>query len=382
MANLTFYFNEQEHSYYDSAGNTYISVTTLLKQYEKPFNEEYWAVFTWLRDNGYKVKKATTENFIYVNGVHYSIEKAKRLVGATNLKKILKKWNDVRVDAGEFGTSIHNAIEESIDNAMTPVEGKDDVAPFLGMDSVNTTNADAVFSVTESIQRNHISNYNEHLKEYMVVKTIGAVTITAGKVSTDKDMLRNSFVGTNDVILNKLIELVQDGYTIYSEIRLYDSKRLISGTTDVIAIKGNCFLIIDWKTNKYHITFKSGYWKKVKDDKGNTIITDEFVENNETFISPISKLPLSLGNKQALQLSMYARMIEELSDMLCMGLMVFHMKKSQFENVIEYTKEVSMPYLVQEVVDIFDDYTSKNLIDKYHKPTTISKYQFAFKIKK
>lgn len=57
---------------------------------------------------------------------------------------------------------------------------------------------------------------------------------------------------------------INKGYTIYSEIGVFLPELLISGTIDVLAIRPDKFVILDWKTNKDGLHFTSGYYKRIK----------------------------------------------------------------------------------------------------------------------
>lgn len=80
---IRLYFDEPEHKYTDSLGNSYKSTTTLLHEYQPKFDKDYW------------LKK-----------------KAKDLgISAARLEK---QWQDITNEACERGTRIHNGIEDGI----------------------------------------------------------------------------------------------------------------------------------------------------------------------------------------------------------------------------------------------------------------------------
>lgn len=80
---IRLYFDEPEHKYTDSLGNSYKSTTTLLHEYQPKFDKDYW------------LKK-----------------KAKDLgISAARLEK---QWQNITNEACERGTRIHNGIEDGI----------------------------------------------------------------------------------------------------------------------------------------------------------------------------------------------------------------------------------------------------------------------------
>lgn len=82
---LRLFFDEPEHKYTDSFGNSYKSTTTLLHEYQPKFDKKYW------------LKK-----------------KAKELGIST--ARLEKQWQDITNEACERGTKVHNCIEDGIRN--------------------------------------------------------------------------------------------------------------------------------------------------------------------------------------------------------------------------------------------------------------------------
>lgn len=82
---LRLFFDEPEHKYTDSFGNSYKSTTTLLHEYQPKFDKKYW------------LKK-----------------KAKELSIST--ARLEKQWQDITNEACERGTKVHNGIEDGIKN--------------------------------------------------------------------------------------------------------------------------------------------------------------------------------------------------------------------------------------------------------------------------
>jgi hypothetical protein len=168
---------------------------------------------------------------------------------------------------------------------------------------------------------------------------------------------------------NSLIDL---GYRIYSEIGVYIQDALISGCVDVPCISERGFVIIYWKTNKDGIKTASGYYRK---DKSSTPhqLTNEWVSKHETMLPPLSHLPDCNFYHYAMQVSMYAYMIEQSLRIPCAGLRLCHiqapfilnsygmpLRDEQGMYTIDKTKEETddwhkIPYLRNEVIAVVND---------------------------
>lgn len=83
--NIRLHFNEEKHEYRDTFGDQYLSMTTILHNYQKKFDKEYW------------LKK-----------------KAKEL-GITQTA-LEKQWADITKEACDRGTNTHNQLEDGIKN--------------------------------------------------------------------------------------------------------------------------------------------------------------------------------------------------------------------------------------------------------------------------
>lgn len=172
--------------------------------------------------------------------------------------------------------------------------------------------------------------------------SFGSLLTKIGK--TDIELLSKSPLALKyPDILFKLLEFINQGYTLYVEKRVYWADFLIAGTIDCLAVKDGRFWIIDWKTNKDELKFKSGYYKKV-----NGIKTNQWVDKKEYFFKPINDLENCKGNIYTLQLSLYAYLLE-LWGLKCEGLLLYHIRKVKDKNGIEelILKDYKIPYLKQ-----------------------------------
>lgn len=130
------------------------------------------------------------------------------------------------------------------------------------------------------------------------------------------------------IIYDTIEYYVNNGYKIYSEINVYDPINLISGTIDVLLVKGDKIVIIDWKTNRNEIKFESGYYKK---DKITNELTDIWVPNRKYMLYPIDNIEDCTGNHYSLQLSMYGNMVEQFGYVL-QAMILFHIRDSYVTN--------------------------------------------------
>ena len=95
------------------------------------------------------------------------------------------------------------------------------------------------------------------------------------------------------------------------EVILYHPEYMVAGTADLVCISideqgRKCFKIYDWKTNNEEIKFEAGYFKKE-----NGVKTDVFVKKDERLLGPLSHLQNCKGVRYALQISIYALIMED-----------------------------------------------------------------------
>lgn len=192
---------------------------------------------------------------------------------------IKENWKQIREFSQEKGTKEHNLLEDSINQAT------------------------------------HKSVSNYHKNNIINLLTNLNIVIT----STNLEVLKNTPLAKKYPKIYKYLEAkILDGWSLYAEKRVYWYEYLVAGTIDCLLIKGKTFIIVDWKTNKDHLKFKSGYYKKV-----NGIKTDIWVDKKEYFFKPIQHIEHCKGNIYTLQLSLYAYLLE-LWGFKCIDLILFH----------------------------------------------------------
>lgn len=120
---------------------------------------------------------------------------------------------------------------------------------------------------------------------------------------------------------------------VNSEILLYNDEFKVAGTSDLVYDQGNYFTISDFKTNK---KFK---------------YSSDF---NDYFKDPISHLQYCEHNVYALQMSLYAKLYEDMTNKKCKKIVVFYLKDNNWI-------DIHCNYLKLEAEAILRDYRLTNL---------------------
>lgn len=212
--------------------------------------------------------------------------KAKEL-GITE-KELAKRWQDITNEACTRGSHTHNGLEDGIKGS---------------------------------------SMFKDAIKYLNQVETGRCITVADIPNLKARPLDIEKFKEATNNKYPKIYEVfdfyVTRGYTIYSEIGVFLPSLLISGTIDVLAIKSDRFVILDWKTNKDGLHFTSGYYKKDKTCKP-VQLTNNWVEKDEKMLPPFNTLPECNGSHYTIQLSTYARMVELILGIPCVGCGLCH----------------------------------------------------------
>lgn len=239
-------------------------------------------------NNGNEYISVTTIIGNYVpkfNAEYWSRKKAKEQ--GVSQKEILKQWDKIKKEACDRGNVTHNGIEDAI---------KD------------------------------VSKFKEAIK-YLQQSEGRCVTLAdiPNLIPTPLDI--DKFIEATD---NKYPEIyrvfqfyTEKGYTIYSEIGVFDPTLLLSGTIDIFCYRPSDFVILDWKTNRGGLQFESGYYKKDKTTIPNQL-TNEWVSKSEKMLPPLNHLDECNGSHYTMQLSIYARLAERILEIPCTGLGLCH----------------------------------------------------------
>lgn len=239
--------------------------------------------------NGNEYISVTTIIGNYVpkfNSKYWAHKKAKEQ--GVSEKEILRQWDRIKKEACERGTHTHNGIEDAIKDVSM---FKDAIRYLMQTDTGRCiTVADLPYIVVNPLDVDKFKEATDNKYEeiYRVFKFY-----------TDK------------------------GYTIYSEIAVFDPQLLISGTIDILCIRPNDFVILDWKTNRDGLKFESGYFKKDKTTIPNQL-TNEWVKTKNKMLPPLNHLDECNGSHYTMQLSIYARLVERILEIPCVGLGLCH----------------------------------------------------------
>lgn len=245
-------------------------------KYTDTLGREYTSVTTLIHNN--YVPQFDKKYWLHKKAKEYGISE----------KQLAKQWQDITDEACTRGTKTHNGIEDGIKNA--------------------SMFKDAIQYLTE-------------------VKSGRCVTVADIPNLIPKPLDLNKF---KEATNNKYKEIyrvfehyLNKGYIIYSEIGAFLIDYLISGTIDILCVKEDNFVILDWKTNREGLQFESGYYKKDKTLVPHQV-TNEWVRTNNKMLAPLSHLDDCNGNHYSMQLSIYARMTEIILGIPCVGLGLCH----------------------------------------------------------
>ena len=220
------------------------------------------------------------------NAKYWAHKKAKEQ--GVSEKEILRQWNQIKDEACKRGTNTHNGIEDAI---------KD------------------------------VSKFQEAIK--YLIQTESGRCITVADIPDlnvkplDVDKFKEATNNKYEEIYKVFQFYVDRGYTIYSEIGVFDPQLLISGTIDILCIRPTDFVILDWKTNRDGLKFESGYYQKDKTTIPNQL-TNLWVRKNEKMLPPLNHLPECNGSHYTMQLSIYARLVERILEIPCTKLALCH----------------------------------------------------------
>lgn len=231
----------------------------------------------------------------------YWLRKKSRELGITS-KELERQWQAITDEACSRGTATHNGIEDAIkENSMFK-----NAIQYLNQ--VESGRCITVADIPNLIPR-----------------------------PLDLDKFKEATNNKYEKIYDVFDFYINKGYTIYSEIGAFLIDYLISGTIDILCIKEDRFVILDWKTNRNGLQFEAGYFKK---DKSTTPaqLTNQYIVKDEKMLPPLSHLDNCNGMHYTMQLSTYARMVELILDIPCVGLGLCHIGSPFVKN------QYGMPY--------------------------------------
>lgn len=294
------FFNEGLHKYTDEYNNVFTSVTTVIGKYKEKFDTEKMA----------RICAQIGRNPRHPKYLKYRGKTEKRL------KAEWKRTTEIALDRGN---DRHNYLEGIIKSCNNYNKVRDKFTK------------DRIFTIPDIVSN----------------PVVGRVSLEKLKsLSLDKRY---------PLIYNTIKALVKEGWKIYAEIGTYSADLLISGLVDLLLVKDDKFIIIDWKTNKAPISFKSGYYEK--DAQNN--ITNNFILDHKTFEYPLQHIPASSGHTYTLQLSSYAYLIE-LFGLKLNHILLFHIRPSDINNQDsdEIIDVVGIKYLKTDVGNMLNHHAS------------------------
>lgn len=258
----------------------------------------YDEIFLYFEEEGHKYtdslgnsyKSVTTlihNNYVPKFNKKYWLHKKARELGISE-KTLEKQWQDITNEACTRGTITHNGLEDAIK----------DVSMFKN-----------------AIQ--YLTNINDGR-----VVTVADIPNFKAK-PLDIEKFKKATNNKYEEIYRVFKFYTDRGYIIYSEIGSFLIDYLLSGTIDILCIRPDNFVILDWKTNRNGLQFESGYFRKDK----TTIpaqLTNEWVRKSEFMLPPLNNLPNCNGYHYTMQLSMYAKSVELILGIPCVGLGLCH----------------------------------------------------------
>ncbi len=303
MERRKIFFNEELHKYTDEYSNVYVSTTTYIKKYHANFEEKQEEIARHCERAGR-------------NPRHEKYAKYKGRTAA----QLLALWKQ----AGDHGRTRGNVKHNYLEQQVKSVNGYNRVAG----DYIN----DLIYTIPDILDNHSFGLINPDILLTLDLKQLYPP-------------------------IYSLIEgLVASGYRLYAEIGTYNPLTLISGLIDLLAVKDNDFLIIDWKTNKAPIKFESGYWEKDRDGE----LLDVFKSTEEFFYYPVAHLVDSQGNRYAAQLSTYAELTANFS-LNHKGTILCQIRDTKSDG--EVVELIPMPNLRTEVVAMMDHFHSNRVLN-------------------
>ena len=270
-------FDEELHKYTDDVNTPYTSTTTIIGKYYEKFDKKAKDI-------------ADACERIGKNPTHPKYE---RYRGKT-AKQLLYEWEQETDRACKKGSKKHAFLENTIKssngyniNAKGFINGR-------------------IYTIDDII-RGH--NYGKLSLKYFVDSGIADVYPT---------------------IYSIIKELTASGFRIYAEIGVYDVRFYVSGLIDILLVRGNEFIILDWKTNKAPLRFDSGYYEKNVDG---TLNLNSWIAQDKFMYHPISHLHDSVGNHYTMQLSVYDYLVESFG-FRCIGNILCHIRTIESSNII------------------------------------------------
>jgi hypothetical protein len=270
-------FDPVPHTYTDETGKQYTSVTTLIHKHVNPFPTKFWAMYRVIdQARVYRPRPFPEQREIEIlfQGARKRIPLEYFYKGIIPLnlspETIRKGWEEDTQESLDWGNYRHDYLENCVNNFY---KGK------------------------EKAKIDYIANYKN--KGFKI------------RVRTIEELENSPLKASHPSIYKGLVDLINLGWTLYAEKRIYHSFYSIAGTIDILGVKGKSAVIVDWKTNKRELLFESGYYKKEwNEQRTKKIRTNQWIKTNQKMKFPLHNLPDINGYHYTLQLSLYAYLLE------------------------------------------------------------------------
>lgn len=215
-------FNEEKHEYI-RGDVKYISVTTLIERYEKPFDSEYWSTYKAVKDvlerygewSQYKWGAGGWESVVEFYKT-YSHPRSQEIT----IRRLwyLTEWDRTGKTARDRGTVIHNALEKKTNEALFV---KDEEHGDILIPS-HSTPLDPLNAAGENLVMSEVRIYNDR---YQVAGTVDRVdkknmVVNLRDHKTSKEITKVAF--RDEKMLPPVEHLPQANYYGYSiQLSLY-----------------------------------------------------------------------------------------------------------------------------------------------------------------
>lgn len=314
--NIEIYFDVKQHKYTDNLLNSYTSVTTVIGNYENKFDEKQWDI-------------ARACERIGKNPRHPKYPKYKN----KSAKQIIAGWKREGDKGRNIGNETHDYLEDSVkfsSNFVTPDVFKNN----------------RLFTIKDLLDNPNLN--------------LGILNLDSFVKTGVKDKY--------PLVYKTLQSFINNGWKIYSEIAVFNYDWLVAGLIDILLIKDDKFIILDWKTNKAPIKFEAGYYEKDNDGK-----LGAYLLNDEVLKPPLSKLASSTGIKYSLQVSTYSYLVEQLG-LTNVALILCHIRHDFYkegDSILATNPELlgkqvvdimKLNYYKDDVVSMLKHFTNSKLV--------------------
>ena len=304
MKKIKLSFDADSHTYTDDEGSVYTSVTQLIGLISPEYDNEFWSMYRALDHYGHKLRPDLLGRKIWVADamtghreyVEYDLATlySGEIATYQSPQMITAEWKDLARIACDWGNEKHNYLEECIEK-------------FYGKKKVDAPRADVPTLAS-----------GDGTFRYRIVSL--------------EELANSPLAETHQSIYQVLHTLIVKGYTLYAEKRVYSYDHKVSGTIDVLAVRGREFYIVDWKTNKDELSFEAGYYKKEWNaSRTAKEKTKTWVAKDERFKFPLQSIQFCKGNGYIIQLSLYAYLCE-LWGLQCKGLILCHIRHKEVKD--------------------------------------------------